>query len=348
VLDKLFLWLLALTPAAVVAHFMDASPIVVFFIAALAIVPLAKFLGEATEELSSHSGPAVGGILNATFGNATELIIAILALRAGLIEVVKASLTGSIVGNLLLVLGMSMLVGGLKHRKQTFNRTGTMASATMLFLAAIALAIPALLTTQHQVTAATTQHLSDVIAGLMLIVYLANLAFVFFTHSHLYSEEVGRYEPNWSVTKSITVLAAATIAIGIVSEILVQAITPALKHLGWTELFMGTVVVAIIGNAAEHFSAVVMASKNRMDLSLQIAAGSAIQVAMLIVPLLVFISLIIHKDMNLVFSTFELAAIILSIIICNMVVQDGESNWLEGAQLLSAYGIIAVAFFLHP
>jgi Ca2+:H+ antiporter len=348
VLDKLFLWLLVLTPATIAAHYLDASPILVFFVAALAIVPLAKFLGEATEELATHSGPAVGGILNATFGNATELIIAIMALRAGLTEVVKASLTGSIIGNLLLVLGMSMLVGGFKHRKQTFNRTGSMASATMLFLAAIALAIPALLTTQHQVTHDTTQHLSNVVAGLMLIVYLANLAFVFFTHSHLYSEEVGRYEPNWSVVKSITILAGSTIAIGIISEILVGSIKPALMHLGWTELFMGTVVIAIIGNAAEHFSAIVMAAKNRMDLSLQIAAGSAIQVAMLIVPLLVFISVAIHKDMNLVFTNFELAAIILSIMICNMVIQDGESNWLEGAQLLSAYGIIAVAFFLHP
>lgn len=337
-----------MAPAAIAAHYADASPILVFFIAALAIIPLAKFLGEATEELATHSGPAVGGILNATFGNATELIIAILALRAGLIEVVKASLTGSIIGNLLLVLGMSMLVGGLKHRKQTFNRTGTMASATMLFLAAIALVIPLLLTTQRQVTPETTQHLSNVVAGLMLVIYIANMTFVFFTHKHLYTEEVGKHEASWSVKKALLVLAASTIAIAFVSELLVDAIKPAMEHLGWTELFMGTVVIAIIGNAAEHFSAIVMAAKNRMDLSLQIAAGSAIQVAMLIVPLLVFISLIIHKDMNLVFTNFELAAIILSIMICNMVVQDGESNWLEGAQLLSAYGIIAVAFFLHP
>jgi Ca2+:H+ antiporter len=328
-LDRVFLWLLLLTPAAIAAYFLDSSPLLTFFIAALAIIPLAKFLGEATEELASHSGPAVGGLLNATFGN--------------------ASLTGSIIGNLLLVLGMSMLVGGLKHRKQTFNRTGTMASATMLFLAAIALLIPAFLSNnQHEVTKLTTQHLSNVIAAVMLIIYFANMAFVFITHKHLYTEEVGKYEPEWSVKKSLLVMLSSTVAIGFVSEILVKAIEPALATLGWTELFMGTIVIAIIGNAAEHFSAIVMAYKNRMDLSMQIAAGSAIQVAMLVVPLLVFVSIFMGHSMNLVFTNFELLSIVLSIMICNLVIQDGESNWLEGAQLLSAYGIIAVAFFLHP
>ncbi len=348
-LDRFFLYLLILTPVTVAAHFLGASPLVTFFLAAGAIIPLAKFLGEATEELSSHSGPAVGGLLNATFGNATELIIAIFALNAGLIEVVKASLTGSIIGNLLLVLGMSMLVGGLKHKKQQFNRTGTLASATMLFLAVIALVVPAFLTNSSgHVTAATTQHLSTIIAVLMFTIYLANLAFVFLTHKHLYTEDVGRYVATWSVKKSLVILLLSTLAISVISEILVGAIKPALEHLGWTQLFLGTVVVAVIGNAAEHFSAIVMAAKNRMDLSLQIAAGSAIQVAMFIVPLVLFVSLIIGKDMNLVFTNFELVAIVLSVMITNLVVQDGESNWLEGAQLLSAYAIIAVAFFLHP
>lgn len=318
-----------------------------FFVAALAIIPLAKFLGEATEELAGHSGPAVGGLLNATFGNATELIIAVFALNAGLIEVVKASLTGSIIGNLLLVLGMSILVGGLRHKRQTFNRAGTMASASMMLLAAIALAIPAFLASSGH-DAHATRSLSIIVAVFMFVIYLANMAFVFLTHKHLYGEELSRYKPEWSVKKSVIVMLASTAAIAVISELLVSSIKPALEHLGWTELFLGTVVVAIIGNAAEHFSAIVMAAKNRMELSLQIAIGSAIQVAMFVVPLLVFISLIIGRDMDLVFTTFELAAIILSIMLANFVIQDGESNWLEGAQLLSAYAIIAVAFFLHP
>jgi Ca2+:H+ antiporter len=240
-----------------------------------------------------------------------------------------------------------MLVGGIKHKKQVFNKTGTMASASMLFLAAIALTIPAFLAhTGHDTQA--TQHLSNVVAVFMLVVYLANLAFVFLTHKHLYSEDVGKYEASWSVRKALIVMAAATIAIAIVSEILVDTIKPVVQDLGWTQLFIGTVVLAIIGNAAEHFSAIVMASKNRMDLSLQIAIGSATQVAMFVVPLLLFASILLGHTMNLVFSTFELAAIVLSIMLTNLVIQDGESNWLEGAQLLSAYAIIAVAFFLFP
>jgi len=341
--------LLALTPIALASHLLDFSYVVTFFIAAIAIIPLAKFLGEATEELASRLGPAAGGLLNATFGNATEIIIAVLALRAGLIEVVKASITGSIVGNLLLVLGMAMLVGGLKHKKQSFNRTGTMASASMLFLAVIALTIPAFLThASADVTAQTTQNLSNLVAVFMFVIYIANLIFVFLTHKHLYTEEVGKYEARWSVSISIWVLVGSTIAIALISETLVSSIKPVINQLGWTELFVGTVVIAIIGNAAEHFSAIVMAAKNRMDLSLQIAVGSAVQIAMFVVPILVFTGMLLGQDMDLVFTTFELATIVLAIMMTNLVIQDGESNWLEGAQLLSAYAIIAVAFYLHP
>ena len=277
------------------------------------------------------------------------MIIAILALQAGLIEVVKASITGSIVGNLLLVLGMAMLVGGLKHKKQSFNRAGTMASASMLFLAVIALTIPAFLThASGSVTTQTTQNLSNLVAVFMFVIYIANLVFVFLTHKHLYTEEVGKYEARWSVSKSIWVLVGSTVAIALISETLVSSIKPVINQLGWTELFVGTVVIAIIGNAAEHFSAIVMAAKNRMDLSLQIAVGSAVQIAMFVVPILVFIGMLLGQDMDLVFTTFELAAIVLAIMMTNLVIQDGESNWLEGAQLLSAYAIIAVAFYLHP
>lgn len=348
-LDKIFAWLLILVPLALAGHFLQLSPILIFALAALAIIPLAKFLGEATEELASHSGPAFGGLLNVTFGNATELIIGIFALRAGLIEVVKASITGSIVGNLLLVLGMSIFVGGLRHRRQQFNRTAALASASTLLMAVIALLIPAFfLQTSAGVTAHTTQNLSTMVAVIMFSLYIANLFFIFRTHPHLYSEEVGKYEPNWSIRKSIIVLLFSTFIIAWLSEILVSAIKPTLLHLGWTELFVGTVIIAIVGNAAEHTSAIIMAVKNRMDLSLQIAIGSATQIALFVVPVLVFTGLVIHHPMNLIFGTFELVAITLSVVIANLVVQDGESNWLEGAQLVSAYGIIAVAFFFHP
>jgi Ca2+:H+ antiporter len=348
-LNKVFVGLLVVAPLALVANFADTSPVLVFCLSALAIVPLAKFLGEATEELASHSGPALGGLLNATFGNATELIIAIFALNAGLIEVVKASITGSIVGNLLLVLGMSILIGGWRHKKQQFNKTAALASASTLFLAVIALVIPEFFFySSPHADKATIQDLSTVVAILMFIIYFASLAFIFRTHSHLYAEEVGKYEPKWSINKSIAILTCSTIGVAIMSEILVNAIKPTLEGLGWTELFIGGVIVAIIGNAAEHFAAITMAAKNRIDLSLQIAIGSATQIALFVVPVLVFVSIIINHEMNLVFGVFELVTIVVSVMIANLIVQDGESNWLEGAQLLAAYCIIAIAFYFHP
>lgn len=347
-MDRLFRWLLVLIPAAIAAHFLDYSATVVFFLSAIAIIPLAKFLGEATEEIAGHSSPALGGLLNATFGNATELIIGFLALKAGLIEVVKASITGSIVGNLLLVLGASFLLGGIKHKKQTFNRTASLASSSTLFLAVIALAIPVIFKITGHPTSGSNHNLSTLVAVFMFAIYGAQLVFTFFTHKHLYTEEVSKVKTSWTVKQSIVVLTITTVFIAWLSEILVNSIKPTLVHLGWTELFVGAVIVAIIGNAAEHASAVTMAAKNRMDLSLQIIIGSATQIALFVVPLLVFAGLIIHQPMDLIFTTFELATIVVSVMIANLVVQDGESNWLEGAQLLAAYGIIAVAFFLYP
>lgn len=345
-MQRIFLGSLALVPVALGAHFMRLSHTLVFFLCALAIIPLAKFLGEATEEIASRSGPALGGLLNATFGNATELIIAGLALNAGLIEVVKASITGSIIGNLLLVLGASIFIGGLRRKKQVFNHTAAQASSSMLILAVIALAIPAIFTLSSGANGSSRHGLSILVAIFMFITYLAFLFFIFRTHKHLYTEELG-HEAKWSIRKSITVLLFATAGIGWISEVLVESIEPALHSLGWTELFVGAVVIAIIGNAAEHVSAIVMAAKNRMDLSLQIAIGSATQIAMFVVPLLIFAGLLLNKDMDLIFTTFELATIIVSVMIVNIVIQDGESNWFEGVQLLSAYSIIAVAFFLY-
>lgn len=347
-MDKLFIGLLIFVPVTLVAEYVGVSSLMVFFLAALAIIPLAKYIGEATEELSVYTGPALGGLLNATFGNATELLIGVFAIRAGLVEVVKASITGSIMGNLLLVSGMAMLAGGARYKKQKFNRTGALASSSTLLLAAIALVMPAIfLQTAPEAGGKIIGELSIFVSVFMLIVYVASLFFILHTHKHLYTEDVGTYEAKWSKAKSIFILLLATAAVAWISEILVGSIEPVVARFGWTELFIGVIFIAIIGNAAEHTSAIVTAMKNRMDLSLQISIGSATQIAMFVAPFLVLISLFFKNQMNLVFNTFELIAIVLSILIANLVVEDGESNWFEGVQLLMAYAIMAVAFFFH-
>ena len=348
-MDKFFIGFLVFVPITIGAHYANVSPLWVFFISALAIVPLAKFIGEATDELAIHTGPALGGLMSATFGNATELIISIFAIRAGLIEVVKASITGSIIGNLLLVLGAAMFVGGIKFKKQQFNRTASMASASTLLLTVVALAVPAFfLQTAPSAGAGIIEKLSIAVAIFMIFTYVASLFFSLKTHKHLYTEEVGKFEATWSIAKSITVLLVATLFVAWMSEILVGSIEPVVGRLGWTELFIGVIFVAIIGNAAEHVSAITMAMKNRMDLALQISIGSAIQIAMFVAPVLVLISLLFRNQMSLVFNTFELIVIVLSVMIANLIVEDGESNWFEGLQLMVAYFIIAVAFFFHP
>lgn len=351
-INKLFLGLLVFIPLTLAAELLHWSPLAIFLLSAAAIIPLAKFIGEATEELSTYTGSALGGLLNATFGNATELIIGIMALNAGLIEVVKASITGSILGNLLLVLGMSIFLGGLKHKKQTFNRTGALAGGLTLMLAIVALVTPAIfLQTAPMAGNLIIEELSVAVAILMLVVYIASLIFALFTHKHLYTEDVGKVEEGgrrWSISKSIIVLLAATLAVAWMSEVLVGAIEPLIITFGWTELFIGVIFVAIIGNAAEHTSAITVAIKNRMDLALQISVGSATQIAMFVAPVLVLVSLMFAQPMSLIFRPFELITIVLAVLAANLVVQDGESNWLEGLQLLVAYAMIAVAFFFHP
>jgi Ca2+:H+ antiporter len=348
-MQKVFVALLVLTPISIVGAAFGISPIILFFISALAIVPLAKFIGEATEELSAKSSPAMGGLLNATFGNATELLIGLFAIRQGLIEVVKASLTGSIIGNLLLVLGTAIFAGGARHKTQRFNRTAALANASTLLLAAIAMTIPAIFfqTAPAANRNAAVESLSILEAVLMIITYLASVWFALHTHPYLYSETTQQYEAKWTVKKSIAILFLATLAAAWMSDILVKSIEPVALKLGWTQLFIGVVVVAIVGNAAEHTSAILMATKDQMDLALQISIGSATQIAMFAAPVLVLASVLFPQPMSLVFDTFELAAIILSVLIVNLVVGDGESNWFEGLQLLVAYAIIAVAFFLH-
>ena len=293
---------------------------------------------------------SLGGFLNATFGNATELIIGIFALQAGLIEVVKASITGSILGNLLLVLGTAIFFGGIKKTKQTFNATAAKASGSTLLLAVTALVIPAIFlqTSSISPTGGVIEKLSILVAIIMIVSYLASLVFSLFTHKHLYTEDVGKYQAKWSIKKSIIVLIISTVAVAFMSEILVGSIEPLVASFGWTELFIGVIFVAIIGNAAEHTSAITMAVKGKMDLALQVSIGSATQIAMFVAPALVLISLFFPTNMSLVFNTFELVAIIFSVFIVNAVIEDGECNWFEGVQLVMAYIIIAVAFFFHP
>jgi len=348
-MDRLFLALLVFVPLAIGAEVAHVSSVIVFFLAAIAIVPLAKYIGRSTEELATRTTPALGALLSASFGNATELIIGIFALKAGLIGVVKASITGSIICNLLLVLGFAMFAGGLSREKQAFNRTGILAQSSTLFLATIALIVPAIFfETAGETGVSTIQGLSILVSLVLMCMYGANLLFSLHTHKHLYLEEAGKFLPRWSTPRSLATLLGATLAVAWVSDVLVRSIEPLVATLGWSQLFVGVIVVAIVGNAAEHLSAVLVARKNRMDLALQISIGSATQIVLIVAPLLVILGAFSGQPMNLVFNTFELVAMVLAVLIVNFIVQDGESNWLEGLQLLAAYLIMAIAFFLHP
>lgn len=350
-MNKFFIGMLAFIPVAIIAELLGAPHTVIFILSALAIIPLAKYIGDATEELTVYTGPALGGLLNATFGNATELIIAIFALKAGLTEVVKASLTGSIIGNLLLVLGISMIAGGWKREKQTFSKIGAKTSASTLLLAVVGFVIPAIfVSTSPNIPHQTVEIVSIVVAICLILAYFGYLFFTLRTHKHLYSVDVAEeaHTSRWSKTKSILILLVATVAVAFMSEMLVGSIEPLAHAFGWTELFIGVIFVAIIGNAAEHASAVTVAIKNKMDLSLQVAVGSSTQIAMFVAPVLVLISLFFAEPMDLVFHTFELVVMIFAILITNSIIDDGESHWFEGVQLLITYIIIAVAFFFHP
>ncbi|HOW16041.1 calcium/proton exchanger [Methanosarcina sp.] len=348
-MENVFLALLIFVPLSLFAEYMHFSPMLIFILASLAIIPLAKFIGESTEEISVHTGPALGGLLNATFGNATELIISVFALQAGLTEMVKASITGSIIGNLLLILGMAFFFGGLGKDEQTFNTTAARTSASTLFLATAAIVMPAVFVlTSENPSVMVIETLSIAVSVIMAVSYLASLLFSLRTHRHLYTADTTECSARWSVKKSVTILLASTVAVAVMSEILVGSIEPLAESLGWTELFIGMIFVAIIGNAAEHVSAITIAVKNRMDLSLQIAIGSTTQIAMFVVPVLVFTSYFFETPMNLIFTTFELACIVSSVLIVKSIIEDGKSNWFEGLQLLGAYGIMIVVSFLHP
>jgi Ca2+:H+ antiporter len=345
-------WLLVFVLLSVVAEFAHVDPLWVFLASAAGIIPLAGWMGRATEELAHRVGAGVGGLLNATFGNAAELIIALVALRAGLHDVVKASLTGSIIGNILLVCGFSLLVGGIGRERQEFNRTAARSGATSLFLAAIALIMPAM---YHAIepfpSINAEQHLSVALAVILLVLYGLSLMFSLVTHRHLYLGDLGaheRAEPAWSLRWSIGVLLAATALIAVLSEFLVGSIEHTSHRLGLSELFVGVVVVAVIGNAAEHSTAVLAAAKDQMDLSMAISIGSSLQIALFVAPLLVLVSYLIGPPMDLVFTASEVTAVVLSVLIVYQIASDGESNWFEGAQLLGVYLILAIVFYFLP
>jgi Ca2+:H+ antiporter len=360
-------------PAAVALELAHADPVIVFFAAALGVIPTAALMGEATEHLAARSGPGIGGLLNVTFGNAPELIIALFALNAGLQEVVKASIAGSILGNILLVLGASMLVGGWKREKQTFNATAAHAQAAMLLLALLALILPALYelinggglpkVTEEGAEFSQTcggigsencsdlKTMSFIVAIILIGSYAAGLWFSLKTHRSLFNpyteEESGEHDhEHWSTKRSLISLAIAGALVGVMSEVLVGSISEASESIGISQFFVGIFIVAIVGNAAEHWVAVLVAAKNKMDLAVNIAVGSSAQIALFIAPLLVLASFVIGPEaMPLVFNGYEIGAMIFAVLIANFLTQDGESNWFEGVQLLAVYAVMGVVFF---
>jgi Ca2+:H+ antiporter len=349
---------IAIAIALELAH---AEATVIFVASALGVIPTAALMGRATEELAARSGPGIGGFLNVTFGNAPELIIAFFALNEGLQEVVKASLVGSILGNILLVMGAAMLIGGLKRDRQYFDRTAANTQSLMLLLASVALVMPAIFelviggslpspTEESQQFPSDLETMSALVAVVLLLSYVAGLVFSMRTHRALFNPEHGEEDhvgvEHWSVRKSVIALASAGVAVGVMSEILVGSIEEASESIGLSPFFVGVIVVAIVGNAAEHWVAIYFAARDKMDLSVNIAIGSSAQIALFAAPVLVLLSFVIGPfPMALVFNGLELGAILMAILIANQVTQEGESTWFEGLQLLAVYVVLGLVFY---
>lgn len=362
--DVVFTGLLIFVPISIAAHLLDWGSLVVFITAGLAILPLAAWMGTATEEIAVVAGPSLGGLLNATFGNATELIIALVALRAGLIDVVKASITGSIIGNLLLVMGLSMLLGGLRYKEQEFQPIVARVNASSMNLAVIALLLPtAVNVTSAGISGIIIQKLSVAVAIVLIVVYGLTLLFSMRTHTYLYDVGLAELEPgelaeaNLAPENSehkvnlplwIGVLLAATLLVAVESELLVDTLEVATTRLGLTSLFTGVILLPIVGNAAEHATAVTVAMKNKMDLSVSVAVGSSLQIALFVAPVLVLAGWLMGQPMDLNFNPFELVAVAVAVLIANSISSDGRSNWLEGTLLLAAYLVLGFAFYFHP
>ena len=346
---KIFKFFLVFVPLSVLVDIFKAPPSLIFLFSALSIIPLAGLMGEATEGISIYSGPRIGGFLNATFGNATELIISFFALRAGLFEVVKASIAGAVIGNILLVLGAAMLAGGLKFKTQKFNKKAIEVSSSMLLFSVIGLCVPAIFThsiNSQLLNTSRYESLSIGVAIIMFVIYILGLYFSFYTHKDIYgSEHEEAVTEKGSLKKYIIALVACTLVIAFESELLVSSVEPMSKAIGLNHTFVGIILIPIIGNAAEHTTAVLMAMKNKMDVAMEIALGSSLQIVLFVAPILIFISLL-FKPMSIIFNEFELISLIVSVFIAVKVSNDGESNWLEGVQLIAVYGIIALSFFI--
>lgn len=371
--------LLVFVPVAFVMEHVTHSPAHWVFIAsAIAIIPLAGWMGKSTEHLAERAGAGLGALLNATFGNAAELIIAIIALREGLYDLVKASITGSIIGNILLVFGLAALLGGAKFQTQKFNPTAAGMGATMLLLSAVALVIPAVFHAIVGDLPRVERNLSLDISIVLMITYVLSLVFSLRTHAHLYLGGAAHIPPEgdpveagaqatrqgdldratddghghsapWPVWKSLTALVASAAMVGLMSELLVGATEATAHQFGWNEVFVGVILVALVGNAAEHSTAILVAMKNKMDLAINIAVGSSIQVALFVAPLLVFLSYVIGPEpMDLLFTPMEVAAVAVSVLVISVISLDGRSHWMEGVQLLAVYVILGIAFFFLP
>ncbi len=352
--DRLMLILLLFAPIALAAALLHWSPILIFATSALTIVPLAGFLGDATEALAAKTGPRIGGLLNATLGNAAELIITIMAIRAGEMALVSASIIGSILGNVLLVLGAAILFGGIKFGVQHFDREQAGVDATMLFLAAIAISVPSLFNAAIEPNTIKVEWLSVTTAVVMLAIYILSIGYMLFSRQPQ-PGEVGpaaplpeQNKPHWSLPVSLSVLALSVAAIALFSELLVGAVEPVTEQLGFSTFFVGIILIPIIGNVAEHVVAVEVSLKNHMELSLNIALGSSLQIALFVAPLLVLVSPLLGHPFVLEFNTFELIALVSASVIGALVAIDGKSNWLEGAMLLAVYLILGIAFFFLP
>lgn len=350
--------LLIFIPISIAAERLEWGALTVFVLSALAIVPLAIWLSTATEEIALVAGPSIGGLLNALFGNATELIIALIALKSGLVDIVKASITGTVVSNLLLVMGLSMLMGGLRYKEQEFQPVVARVNGSTMTLAVTAIVLPALVvSTSGGVNEPEIAKLSTAAAVILMVVYALTLIFSLKTHSYLYDVGVleieGGTEHNGEAEKPnlwlwLGVLVVSTIAVAFESEIFVGAVEEATKGLGLTPLFTGVILLPLVGGAAEYVTAVSVALKNNMDLSVSVAMGSSLLVALLVAPLLVLIGQVIGQPMDLNFNLFEVVAVIIAVGLANLISLDGRSNWLEGALLLATYAVLGAAFYFHP
>jgi Ca2+:H+ antiporter len=348
----LYILLLAI-PFVLVANIAGFGPLWLFGLSALGVIPLAGLIGEATEVLAGYTGPRIGGLLNATLGNAAELIITLVAIRAGLLELVKASITGSILGNLLMVMGFSMVLGGAKNGIQHFDRRHAGNNSILLILVVIALVIPSVFS--HSIgpeTSSGVETLSLGVAGVMIVLYGLGLVFSLRSHGSPLAYEVDRHAPksskSLSLTTALVLLVIATLGVVWLSESLVGAVESVVKDLGFSEFFLGIILIPIVGNVAEHLVAVQVALRNQMELSIEIAVSSSLQIALFVAPILIFVSLAMGHPLTLVFNQFELLALIAAVMVAALVSSDGESNWLEGAALLAVYLILAIAFFLLP